>query len=83
MHFETNCSLYCRNRNRRKTLATRISEAYNTNAWAAATSKERQQGSLRTCVEYTENDSADDVYLEDISTYYGKFMLLHNNCLLH
>ena len=67
----------------RKTLATKISEAYNlTNAWISATSDGRQQGSHTSYTKYAEDASADDVYLEDISTF-SNFILLLQVCLLH
>ena len=47
-----------------------------TNDWIMVTNQGRQQSNLRKYVEYTEDDSADDVYLEDISSY-SKLMLLH------
>ena len=51
-------------------LATIISETHNiTNDRITTTNEGRQQSNLRKHVEYAEDDSADDVYLEDISSY--------------
>ena len=60
-----------------------MSEAYDmTNDWITATNERRQQNSLRKYAKYTEDDSVDDDYLEDISTY-SKLRFLYEVCLLH
>ena len=57
-----------------------MSEAYiMTDAWITEMSEEREQSSRRKYGDYTEDDSVDDVYLEDISSY---SKLLHEDCLL-
>ena len=84
VHFKTtHRSSHYRKKNSRKTLATKISEAYNTtNAWSAATSEGREQVRLVQYAEYTQGDSAVDVYMEEVSTF-SKFILSSGVSLLH